>query len=118
MLTGSRWMPLLAVLMLPGCGTAHMTQPQWVDAMRETYTPGMSMDVIETSVTRAGMRFEVERDVRHRLPRDVIGDGSGSWRRITKVEDTPGCAMSRTLYMRFDDAEELVSVYPGISRCV
>lgn len=118
MVAGLRRIPLLAVLLLPGCGTAHMTQEQWVGAMRETYTPGMSMQVIETSVTRAGMTFEEERDVRQRLPRDVIGDGSGTWRRITKIENTSGCEMSRTLYMRFDAAGGLVSTYPGISRCV
>lgn len=117
MAAGLTRMPLLAVLLLSGCGTAHMTQERWVDAMRETYRPGMSMQVIETSVTRAGMRFEEERDVRLRLPRDVVGDGSGTWRRVTRVENTPGCEMSRALYMRFDDAGGLVSVYPGTSGC-
>ena len=118
MIATGKMMPLLAVLALWGCGTTHLTQPQWVDAMRETYTPGMPMEVVEASVTRAGMTFEEEREVLRRLPLRVVGAGSGDWYRVTKIENTPVCDIQRTLYMRFDEGGGLSMVYPGISRCV
>ena len=58
-----RLLPLLVLLGLAGCGTAHLTQEQWVDAMQETYTPGMSMHVVETSVrNKAEVVAEDERE--------------------------------------------------------
>lgn len=109
---------LLALAMLGGCGTTYMSQETWVAEMRATYPPGTPADAVETSVSNAGMSFAEAPEAFRTLPRSITGDGSGYWRRVTKLETSVGCDQGRTVYFHFDDADRLIAVYQGDSRCL
>ena len=108
---------LAVVVLLTACGTSMMNQQTWIAEMQRTYPPGTPEAEVAAGATANGMTVSDAPNAFRTLPRSVTGDGSGYWRTVTKQESTPGCALRRTAYMRFDDDGNLMTVHPGDAVC-